>query len=391
MLPREANALPKPLRNAVLGLLGKAWAVATAPPAALPKDTPRFSRQIVLDMGVATAEAGLRVSLQEPLRDSSTQLALDFFGSEFGRLPSIAANPGDLQFAQDNYVGFDDLRRKSIRGDVFAQAIADLLWTDFAGLGTAAFHRDVAEKTSYRPDHISVLIGSTGAPLPFTLKIFDSQNRQVGGVGLNGKIVKQIPFSDYLILKDGAGAVTGQMAFLVAPAQGDYSVRLEPVAGAVPAAPFSLSIVVPRADGTLRHIVFENLTAQSAPARPFASATRIASPVSIDGQQSQPMAPASDTNLTDPAPSVVSVVQMKDYDILSCNGLPPGLQIGRIVAVLFSERVTAASVQDRLAGRADHELRSRRQPRRLRRAPARRPDRAARACAIRSVRTFPVN
>ena len=347
VLPKEANALPAALRKAVLGMLGKAWAVATAPAAALPKDTLRFSRQIVLDMGVATAEAGLRVSLQEPLRDSATQLALDFFGSEFLRLPSISKSPQDLQFAQDNYIGFDDLRRKSIRGDVFAQAIADLLSTDFAGLGAAAFHRDVAEKISYRPDHLSVLIGSTGAPLPFTLKIVDSQNRQVGDVAANGKVVKQIPFGDYLILKNGAGEITGQMAFLAAPAQGDYSIRLEPVAGATPA-PFSLSIVVPRSDGTLRHIVFDNLTAQSAPAAPFSSGDPYRLSISIVGEPGQPIAPASDTTLSDPAPSVVSVVQMKDYDILSCNGRPPGLQIGRIVAVLFSERVTAASVQDRL-------------------------------------------
>ena len=349
VLPREANALPKPLRNAILGLLGKAWAVATAPPAALPKDTPRFSRQIVLDMGVATAEAGLRVSLQEPLRDSATQLAMDFFGSEFARLPSLSANPQEVQFAQDNYIGFDDLRRRSIRGDVFAEAIADLLSSDFAALGTAAFHRDVVEKISYRPDHISVLIGSAGGPLPFTMKIVDSQNRQAGGVGVNGKIVKQIPFSDYLVLESGAGEVTGQMAFLAAPAHGDYSIRLEPVAGAAPAGVFSLSLVVPRSDGTLRHIVFENLTARSAPGAPFASGDPYRFSVSIDGQPDQPAAPASDTSVTDPAPSVLSVVQMKDYDILSCSGLPPGLQIGRVVAVLFSERVTAASVQDRLA------------------------------------------
>ena len=230
VLPREANALPKPLRNAVLGLLGKAWAVATAPPAALPKDTPRFSRQIVLDMGVATAEAGLRVSLQEPLRDSSTQLALDFFGSEFGRLPSTTANPFELQFAQDNYVGFDDLRRKSIRGDVFAQAIADLLWTDFAGLGTAAFHRDVAEKISYRPDHISVLV-SSGAPCRSRYDRRRAGTR-LGGEGVAGKIAKQIPFGDYLQFADARiGSLTAQMAMIAAPVPGAFAtIRLEWVA-----------------------------------------------------------------------------------------------------------------------------------------------------------------
>ena len=87
VLPAQARSLPAGLREATLGLLGKAWAVATAPAAALPRDVLRFSRQIVLDMAVAVAEAGLRVSLHEPLRDSATQLAMDFFGSAFARLP----------------------------------------------------------------------------------------------------------------------------------------------------------------------------------------------------------------------------------------------------------------------------------------------------------------
>ena len=38
VLPKEASSLPKSLRDAALGLLGKAWAVATAPAGALPKD-----------------------------------------------------------------------------------------------------------------------------------------------------------------------------------------------------------------------------------------------------------------------------------------------------------------------------------------------------------------
>ncbi|MEQ1872012.1 MAG: hypothetical protein ABL961_18505, partial [Vicinamibacterales bacterium] len=69
ILPSEANALPADLRNAALGLLGKAWAVATAPSAALPKDVSRFSKQIVFDRAVQVAEAGMRVSLHEPVPD----------------------------------------------------------------------------------------------------------------------------------------------------------------------------------------------------------------------------------------------------------------------------------------------------------------------------------
>ena len=40
VLPKEAGSLPTDLRDAALGLLGKAWAVATAPAAALPQRRP---------------------------------------------------------------------------------------------------------------------------------------------------------------------------------------------------------------------------------------------------------------------------------------------------------------------------------------------------------------
>ena len=173
MLPAQAKALPIALREATLGLLGKAWAVATAPAAALPSDVLRFSRQIVLDMGVATAEAGLRLGLHEPLRDSATQLAMDFFGSTVARLPERNPQPDDLEFARANYIGFDDLRRRSVRGDVFATAIGDLLAPDFLSMGASAFHEDVAQKISYRPDHLSVLIGAAGGTLPYNLTVLD--------------------------------------------------------------------------------------------------------------------------------------------------------------------------------------------------------------------------
>ena len=44
VLPKEANALPLPLRQAAIGLLGGAYAVATTPPAALPANVTRFHR-----------------------------------------------------------------------------------------------------------------------------------------------------------------------------------------------------------------------------------------------------------------------------------------------------------------------------------------------------------
>lgn len=342
VLPKEANALPPALRAAAIGLLGKAWAVATSPAAALPADVPRFSRQIVLDMGVATADAGLRFSLHEPLRDAATGLAMDFFGSLFSRLPQLNPKPDDLQFAQTNYTGFDDLRRRSVRGDAFAQAVADILTPDLASLGVGAFHRDLAEKISDRPAHISVLVGAAGTPLPFTMRVLDSQGHQVGGVDSSGKILKQVPFSDYLNFKSAAGESIGQMAFLVAPANGTYTVQLDPVAGASPTTPFSISLVVPRSDGSLRQIVVDNLSGSSPVQLPFGAGDPYQVSVNIGGAAGAPAALTSDEALPDAAPTVIAAVQRADADILPCTALP----LGRIVALLFSEQVSPASVED---------------------------------------------
>ena len=86
VLPPEASSLSSGLRQAAVDLLARAWAVATAPPAALPKDLIRFSKQVVLDRGVETAEAGLRVSLGDSMSRSASALLFDFLGTEFTQL-----------------------------------------------------------------------------------------------------------------------------------------------------------------------------------------------------------------------------------------------------------------------------------------------------------------
>src|SRR6185503_13317713 len=127
VLPAEASSLPASLRAEVLGLLGKAWAVATAPAVALPKDVKRMSKQIVFDRAVQAAEAGFRIRLHERMPDSVAQLAMDFIGSDFARLASFHATPADLEFARNDFIAFDDLRRRSIRGDTFAASVGSLL------------------------------------------------------------------------------------------------------------------------------------------------------------------------------------------------------------------------------------------------------------------------
>ena len=192
VLPKEANALPKELREAALGLLGRAWAVATAPAAAVPPDLQRFSKQVVFDHAIEVAEAGFRYSLGEPLADSALHLLADFAGSNYARLSERVTKPEDLPFLQDDYEGFDLLRRKSFRGDVLAAAIARVLGDPLQQIGASAFHREVAGKLTSRAPHVSVLVSAASGTLPVELRLIDPNGRQLGG-GTADKITKEIP------------------------------------------------------------------------------------------------------------------------------------------------------------------------------------------------------
>ncbi|MGE5243771.1 MAG: carboxypeptidase regulatory-like domain-containing protein [Betaproteobacteria bacterium] len=349
VLPSQASALPESLRDAAIGLLGKAWAVATAPVAALPADITRFSQKIVLDRGVQVAEAGFRVSLHEPIADSALQLEMDLAGSDAGRLPTVYPNASDLSVAQADFPAFDNLRRLSVRGDVLAGAVADLLAPNLASQGVAQFHQAVAQKIAYRPGSLSVVIGDAGGPLPFDLTLLDAAGNQIGGSGGAGKVLKQIPYGDYLAFHDGAGGTIGEMALVSAPAPGAFTIRLDAIPEAALDTPFTLSVVIPGAGGGLRQIVFQGVTAANLPSLTFAPDAPYTASVIVNvgsvSQTGSPLAAASDGAVVEPLPTVIGVVQQWQADVVSCPDVPP-LYPGRVIAVLFNKEVTADSAQD---------------------------------------------
>lgn len=344
VLPAEANTLPASLRTEVLGLLGKAWAVATSPAVALPKDVKRLSKQIVFDRAVQTAEAGFRIRLHEPMPDSVAQLAMDFIGSDFARLGSFHTTPDDLQFARNDYIAFDDLRRRSVRGDGVAAAVGSLLTPNLTSLGAAAFHQAFAEKVAYRPQHLSVLAVGNG-PLPYTISLVDAQGRRVGRADAKGKVIKEIPFGDLVPFTNAGGTLVAQMIVLAAPDAGDYHVQFDPVAGVAATEPFALSLIVPTASGGLRHVVYSTLTAQTLVASPFGPGDpyHVVVDLPLAGGAQGPAAPSVDAAIVAPPPHVIGVVQQADKDVTRCEAIP----LGRVLAVLFSSEVTAESVQDR--------------------------------------------
>ncbi|MEO8677871.1 MAG: carboxypeptidase regulatory-like domain-containing protein, partial [Vicinamibacterales bacterium] len=350
VLPREASALPTTVRNEALSLVGKAWAVATAPTAALPRDVPRLSKQIVLDRAVQIAEAGFRISLHEPPADSAVQLAMDFIGSDFTRLASLSPGAGDLEFARQDFTAFDDLRRRSVRGDTFASAVGKLLAPDLASRGAAAFHRQLAEKVAYRPAHLSVLAVGNG-PLPYTISLVDAQGRRIGRVDDKGKVIKQIPFGDLVPVVDQAGALMAQLIMLTAPEAGEYHVQFDRVPGVTAVDPVTVSLVVPSDSGGQRQIVYSALTANSIATSSFTpgDSYRVVLDLPAPGSAAQSqVSPDIVAAIVPPAPHVIGVVQQADKDLTLCAAIP----LGRVLAVLFSSEVTPASVQDRLAASA---------------------------------------
>lgn len=350
VLPREANALPSSLRSAALGLLGKAYAVATAPAAALPRDVRRFTKKIVWDRAVEVAEAGFRVTLKEPLADSAAQLLMDFAGSRYAALPAQRA-AADLEFSQSDYLGFDELRRRSVRGEAFANEVAKLLAPSFDAAGAAAFHAALASKWSYRPAQLSVMVGAP-AGLPIALSLRDPSGRRTGP-SATGPAERGIPFSDYLRFTS-SDVAHGALALVSTPDPGEYVVRLDRLAGVPDDARFDLSLVVPDGAGGLTHLVFTNLSLGALPAVQLPG-----SPLSVrfevySGSTSSAgpaVAPNSTTPVIDPAPTVMGAVQQAEADALTCEQSVVA-RPGRIIAVLFSEEVTPAEAQDRLAATA---------------------------------------
>jgi hypothetical protein len=351
VLPKEAAALPQDLRDAALGLLGRAWAVATAPPAVFPKNLTRFSKKVVLDRAVETAEAGFRVSLGEPLQMSAANLWMDVLGSEYSRLAEkvpAGDTTGLLALLQQDVKGFDLLRRLSVRGDVLADRLAAAMQPAQGG-DPSAFHRALAEQFTSRPGHLSVFISTAdGSPLPVEAVLVDAAGRTLGGVD-GTKTVKEIPFGDVLTFSNST-ATFGRMFMVAVPEPGRFTVRLARGPSASPDATYEVSLAFPGADGRVRFASVAGVAADEVPEVQHPADDPVTVAFELAGAGTPSAKPGAPSLVNDPAPTVLGAVQMAEADIVGCkqDDSPMKWHGGRVVAVLFSEEVTAESVQDKL-------------------------------------------
>ncbi|MEQ1870326.1 MAG: Ig-like domain-containing protein, partial [Vicinamibacterales bacterium] len=348
VLPTEASFLDAELRQAAVDLMARAWAVATAPPAALPKDLSRFSKQVVIDRGVQTAEAGLRVSFGEPMARAAASLLFDFLGTEYSQLAKkVPQNDttGLLALLQRDVKGFDLVRRKSVRGDQLASAVAKIL-TPGVLAGATAFHRSLAEQMTSKTPHVSVLITGNNGPLAFNASLVDGSGHRLGTVD-GMKVVKDIPFGDVLDFNSG-DQLMARLLVISVPTPDTYTLVLTPREGSSPLATYNLSVVLPGTDNTLR---FASLTGLSL-ASGVALTNGGTAPDSLYALRREPTGGTTETAtfglVNDPAPSILGVRQVANVDMVGCP-LDPQRQYpaGRVIAVLFSEEVTPQSVQDK--------------------------------------------
>ncbi|MGE3957098.1 MAG: Ig-like domain-containing protein [Vicinamibacterales bacterium] len=348
VLPKESNGLPADIRTAALGLLGRAWSVATAPPAAMPPGLMRFSRQVVLDRAVNVAEAGFRISLGEPAQRSLSTLLFDVLGAGYADLArKVPANDtsGKLGLLQADMQGFDLVRRLSQRGDVFADTVAAHLGPALAS-GGVAFHQALAEQMTAMPGHLSVLVSATGG-LPVEAVLVDHAGQRTGET-LGGKTQKAIPFSESVVVNDAGGQPIAQLLVVAVPQSSDYVVELRQRSGSTATGPYDVSLAYPAQGGGLQFASWTALQPTDVPVltQPVTDVPQIVfartDTTSATGRSAAP------SPVNDPAPAVLGAFQIGEADVAGCPLDGRVYPIGRVVAVLFSEEVTAESVQDRL-------------------------------------------
>lgn len=319
ILPYTDGLSPE-LVSSVVGLLGQAWSVATAPAGALPADVTPIAKQTVRDRAYDLSEAGLRLLIGDLPHKTLQDLTFDLFGSD----KAVA--------------GFDELRRTSTQGLKVRQALTPYFEAAATDLGLLDLQTDWADKVSYRPGHLSV--ATTSAPL--RVQLTDPVGYRLGSLN-SDSARREIPYGDQFILGDNS-TERASLSVVTALQEGSYRLNLSAEA----AANFDLGIVWPDATGVLHQLRFDNLTlAAGAKAvlelqRGVIDGYLLQIDIDGDGSIDTSVAPSVATAILDTPPQIVTATQ-----IVPGFG-PGGDKHGRNIAVLFNETVTPESARDAL-------------------------------------------
>lgn len=221
VLPAQVSALPMPVVDAAMRVLGQAWSIANTPANLLPSGVTRISKAIVTQKALALAEAGLRVSLGQPALTAIRDLAPDFHGG-------VPFDPG-----------FDQLLRHTDAGRDFAFALGAAL-APAAASSAASLEREFAVVAASGTDFVSLSVdGTTGMGVSLT----DAGGRRTV---LTGAPTDPRPaVRSAVLLPLGAPGAAPVFGLVAAPTAGPYTLWLGGTAGAA-----DVSVTYPRGDGT---------------------------------------------------------------------------------------------------------------------------------------------
>ena len=341
VLSPAAGALPEAIRTAGVGMLGQAFALATTP--ATPKGLLPLTQQIVYERATNLSEAGQRLSMGDSLTSVVRDLAFDWSGSDFTRIPDRlgADEQARAQQVQQDYRAFDELFRQSRRGDAFLQTLANVLAGDVQTHGVLAFDEAWAHAATSRAPHISAITGSGTSPAPVVLDVANGSGQVLGVAGPGATAVRQIPYGAFLTLVNSDPGFN-QLALVSVPENGVYTVEATGTASGT----FDLGLIVPE-NGELRRLTYEGVPVdRGSKARVTftvggTNSYALSLDTNGDGVADRTITPAASELISDSGPQVVSAVQV-------VTGQPDLSQFGQLVGVLFSEPISKASAQDGL-------------------------------------------
>ncbi|MEO5760860.1 MAG: carboxypeptidase regulatory-like domain-containing protein, partial [Vicinamibacteria bacterium] len=223
VLPASTDALPLPVIDAAMRVLGQAWSIANAPAGTLPQGVTRVNGQQVVKKALALAEAGLRITLGQSSDAAVRDLLVDFYSG-------APVDPG-----------FDQLLRTTEAGHAFVQAVGSELAAAATAAGGTGYEFNTARVMASAAPFIS--LGWDGAP--GDLAVGDGLGRST--IRSTNLLMSAIPASQNVI-----GAV-------ITPLGSDMMLGLitQPTAGpyrwdfrATGAGNGQVSLTFPRADGS---------------------------------------------------------------------------------------------------------------------------------------------
>jgi hypothetical protein len=227
VLPSSVDNLPTDIVDAAMRVLGQAWSVATAP--SLPANVLPTTTTLVTEKALALSEAGLRVSLGEPLPAALRDLGVDFFG---GSPSGTSVDPG-----------FDQVLRTTPAGQNFVSVLGgDLAQPAAQSGGASAYELQLAQVESSGPNFISFAVGSGTGAAPVSVAITDGAGNQIVSTTPGGTVVGGAIFP--------LGATSTGVPYLgliTQPANSPYTLLLTPQSNGAA----DISISIPSGSGTV--------------------------------------------------------------------------------------------------------------------------------------------